>query len=38
MSKGESGERRVDIVELERSAEMYDGPPFYFLPDRSPDQ
>ena len=25
-------------LELERFAEMYDGPLDYFLPDRSPDQ
>ena len=33
-----SGGRRVDIVELERFAEMCDRPPSYFLPGRSPDQ
>ena len=32
VSKCESGERRVDIVELERLAALYDKPIPYFLP------
>ena len=32
VSKCESGERRVDVVELERFAALYDKPLTYFLP------
>jgi len=32
VSKCESGERRVDVVELERFAKLYDRPLSYFLP------
>ncbi len=32
VSKCESGERRVDIVELEQFAKLYDQPISYFLP------
>lgn len=32
ISKCERGERRVDIVELERLAELYQRPLSYFLP------
>ncbi|MEX2376143.1 MAG: helix-turn-helix transcriptional regulator [Dehalococcoidia bacterium] len=33
VSKCESGERRVDIVELEAFARLYDRPLQHFLPD-----
>lgn len=32
LSKCESGERRVDVVELERFAKVYGKPITYFLP------
>lgn len=32
VSKCESGERRVDVVELERFAELYSKPLSFFLP------
>ena len=32
VSKCESGERRVDVVELERFAKLYDKPISFFLP------
>ena len=32
LSKCESGERRVDVVELERFAKLYSKPFSYFLP------
>jgi transcriptional regulator with XRE-family HTH domain len=32
VSKSESGERRVDVVELEQLAELYGKPLSYFLP------
>ncbi len=32
VSKCESGERRVDVVELERFANLYGKPVSYFLP------
>ena len=32
VSKCESGERRVDVVELERFAKLYQKPFSYFLP------
>ena len=32
VSKCESGERRVDVVELERFANLYEKPFTYFLP------
>ena len=32
VSKCESGERRVDVVELERFAKLYEKPFSYFLP------
>jgi transcriptional regulator with XRE-family HTH domain len=32
LSKCESGERRVDVVELERFAKLYRKPLTYFLP------
>ena len=32
VSKCESGERRVDVIELERFAQIYDRPITYFLP------
>ena len=32
VSKCESGERRVDVVELERLAALYEKPLTYFLP------
>ena len=32
VSKCERGERRVDVVELERLAELYQRPLSYFLP------
>ena len=35
VSKCESGERRVDVVELEQFAKLYDQPLSYFLPERS---
>ena len=35
VSKCESGERRVDVVELEQFANLYDQPFSYFLPERS---
>ncbi len=34
VSKCESGERRVDVVELERFAGVYNKPLTYFLPRR----
>ncbi len=34
VSKCESGERRVDVVELERFAGVYSKPLAYFLPKR----
>lgn len=34
VSKCESGERRVDVVELERFAGVYNKPLSYFLPKR----
>jgi transcriptional regulator with XRE-family HTH domain len=33
VSKCESGERRVDAVELERFAKLYRKPVTYFLPE-----
>lgn len=33
VSKCESGERRVDAVELERFAKLYEKPLAYFLPE-----
>ena len=36
VSKCESGERRLDVVELEGFAELYDKPLDYFLADRGP--
>lgn len=33
VSKCESGERRVDAVELERFARLYDKPVTFFLPE-----
>ena len=35
VSKCESGERRVDVVELEQFAEVYGRTFSYFLPERS---
>ena len=35
VSKCESGERRVDVVELEQFAKLYDRPFSYFLPRSS---
>ena len=35
ISKCESGERRVDVAELERFAELYEKPVSYFLPGGS---
>ena len=37
VSKCESGERRVDVIELETFAEMYARPLTYFLPPRQAD-
>ncbi len=34
VSKCESGERRVDVIELERFAGVYNTPLSYFLPRR----
>jgi transcriptional regulator with XRE-family HTH domain len=37
VSKCESGERRVDIVELEGFSNLYKKPVSYFLPEREPN-
>lgn len=33
VSKCESGERRVDVIELEQFAKLYDKPISFFLPE-----